>query len=153
MGGLLQPRRSMGTKTSLIATILVFASITHAFLPTPELSGSLRSITRNPRLFYVSSSTSTSFATTRCYISSATGTCKRKKRNLVDDEFESQLDGEEEIVEQVHCHEYPCNPRVYSWGMGYECLWLDSRQSLPPAWKSICSKIKCCFFLLKILLF
>merc|ERR1711981_244281 len=100
MGGLLYHKRRMGTKTWLVVTILVFSSITHASLPTPELSGSIRSITRNPRLFYVSSSTSTSYVTTVCFIAAATGACKRKRRNLVADELESQLDGEEESVER-----------------------------------------------------
>merc|ERR1712210_251032 len=90
MGTHLSNGRSMGTKTWLVVTILGFASITRASLPTPELSGSLRSITRNPRLFYVSTSTSTSSATTRCFIAAATTACKRKRRNLVADELESQ---------------------------------------------------------------
>merc|ERR1712055_938440 len=100
MGAYFSRSRRMGTKTWLIVTILGFATISNASLPTPELSGSIRSITRNPRLFYVSSSTSTSYATTVCFIAAATGACKRKRRNLVADELESQLDGEEESVER-----------------------------------------------------
>merc|ERR1711971_647303 len=122
MGTHLSTGRSMGTKTWLVVTILGFASITLASLPTPELSGSMRSITRNPRLFYVSTSTSTSSATTRCFIAAATAACKRKRRNLVADdlerhtniavipsrkfegnvadELESQFDGEEENIER-----------------------------------------------------
>merc|ERR1712222_23737 len=99
MGAYFRRSRRMGTKTWLMVTILGFASISNASLPTPELSGSIRSITRNPRLFYVSTTTSTSFATTRCYIGSAAGTCPntgRKRRNLVSDELESQLVDEEE---------------------------------------------------------
>merc|ERR1712055_856610 len=91
MGAYFSRSRRMGTKTWLIVTILGFATISNASLPAPELSGSIRSITRNPRLFYVSTTTSTSFATTRCYIGSAAGTCPntgRKKRNLVSDELE-----------------------------------------------------------------
>merc|ERR1712210_209194 len=90
MGTHLSTGRSMGTKRWLVVTILGFASITRASLPTPELSGSMRSITRNPRLFYVSTSTSTSSATTRCFIAAAPTACKRKRRNLVADELESQ---------------------------------------------------------------
>merc|ERR1712018_314127 len=71
----------------LVAT--VFLGFASASLPPPQLSGSIKSITRNPRLFYVSSTTSTSFATTRCYIASATGPCKRKRRTLVSDDSES----------------------------------------------------------------
>merc|ERR1712198_693106 len=73
-----------------MGTILGFASVTQASLPAPELSGSIKSVNRNPRLFYVSSTTSTSFATTRCYIASATVACKRKRRNLVSDELDSK---------------------------------------------------------------
>merc|ERR1712192_288216 len=122
--------RSMGLKAWLILTILGFTSITNASLPAPELSGSIRSITRNPRLFYVSTTTSTSFATTRCYIGSAAGTCPntgRKRRNLVSDELESQLlAGEEEGEDDallgdddhhphlVHGHQPPRHPPVCS---------------------------------------
>merc|ERR1712032_955261 len=90
MGAYFSRSRRMGTKTWLMVTILGFASISNASLPTPELSGSIRSISRNPRLFYVSSTTSTSFATTRCYLAVATGSCKRKRRDLVSDEPDSQ---------------------------------------------------------------
>merc|ERR1719400_1856904 len=80
---------SLGRSIWLIWTILGFASITNASLPpTPELSGSLKSISRNPRLFYVSSTTSD---TTWCYIASATGACKRKRRDLVADDSGSQF--------------------------------------------------------------
>merc|ERR1711951_247192 len=90
----------MGMKKWLILTILGFASVTQAALPAPELSGSIKSVNRNPRLFYVSSTTSTSFATTRCYIASATVACKRKRRNLVSDELDSQLNSKEANVER-----------------------------------------------------
>merc|ERR1711978_15333 len=84
------------TKTEIDLTILGLVSLSNASLPSPELSGSLRSGTRNPRLFYVSSTTSTSFATTLCYVPAAAGVAackKRKRRRMVDDELErSQLD-------------------------------------------------------------
>merc|ERR1719391_416287 len=91
---------SMGMKKWLIVTILGFASVTQAALPAPELSGSIKSVNRNPRLFYVSSTTSTSFATTRCYIASATVAFMRKRRNLVSDELDSQWKSKEANVER-----------------------------------------------------
>merc|ERR1711863_79195 len=85
-------RMSLGRSIWLIWTILGFASITNASLPpTPELSGSLKSISRNPRLFYVSPTTSTTSDTTWCYIASATGACKRKRRDLVADDSGGQF--------------------------------------------------------------
>merc|ERR1712062_253512 len=85
---------TMATKTGIVLTILGLISLSNASLPSPELSGSLRSGTRNPRLFYVSSTTSTSFATTLCYVpESPVVACKRKRRRMVEDELErSQLD-------------------------------------------------------------
>merc|ERR1712227_43870 len=104
MGGLLSLGRSMGrTNTWLTVIILGFAFLTRAALPSPELRSSIKSLTRNPRLFYVSSTTYTSFATSRCYIATATAACKRKRRNLVADQLERQLDQldvEEENVER-----------------------------------------------------
>merc|ERR1712192_9582 len=80
----------LAVKMATVWLILGFASITTASLPAPELSGSIKSASRNPRLFYVSSTTSTSFATTQCYLATSTGSCKRKRRDLVSDEVESQ---------------------------------------------------------------
>merc|ERR1719249_450460 len=64
---------SVGMKKWLILTILGFASVTQAALPPPEL---------------------------RCYVASATVACKRKRRNLVSDELDSQLKSQEANVER-----------------------------------------------------
>merc|ERR1711936_1361788 len=76
----------------LVATLLAFTFITTAdtLHDAPELSGSIKSITRTPRLFFVSSTTSTSFASTRCYLTTSTTACKRKRRELISDELESE---------------------------------------------------------------
>merc|ERR1712062_553739 len=83
---------TMATKTGRVLTILGLDSLSNASLPSPEMSGSLRSGTRNPRLFYVSSTTSTSFATTLCYVPTNTGVAacgKRKRRRTIEEKPKS----------------------------------------------------------------
>merc|ERR1712038_1518724 len=80
--------RAMVVIARLCATFFWLASFAFASLSPPELSGSIKSVNRNPRLFYVSTTTSTSFATTRCFVATGSGSCRRKKRELVSDELE-----------------------------------------------------------------